>query len=77
MEEQLFKTALEFINKYEIVSYVINFHSHPDCMTKRIRIQGELEENEIAINLLDMKLDSENNWHTFSVGTIDLTLTTD
>ena len=77
MEEKLFKTALEFINKYEIVSYVINFHSHPDCMTKRIRIQGEVEENEIAINLLDMKLNSEDSWLTYSNDTIDLTLTTD
>ena len=77
MEEKLFKTALEFINKYEIVSYVINIHSHPDAHGKRIKIQGEVEENEIAIDLLDMKLNSEDNWQTYSNDMIDLTLTTD
>ena len=77
MEEKLFKTALEFINKYSIVSYVISLHSHPDCMSKRIRIQGEVSENEIAINLLDVIEDSEENWFTYSDGDMDLTLTND
>lgn len=76
MEEKLFKTALKFIRKYSIVSYVMNIHSHPDYYGRsRIRFQGEAEENETAMNLLNMKADPENNWHTFSEGEIDLTLT--
>ena len=77
MEEKLFKTALEFIKKYDIVSYVINFYSHPDCMSKRIRIQGEAVSNETAIDLLDVEFDNESNWYTYSEGNIDLTLTND
>lgn len=77
MEEKLFKTALEFINKYSIVSYVITFNSHPDCTSKRIHIHGEVAENDNAIDSLDMEFDNENKWFTFAEGEIDLTLTND
>jgi hypothetical protein len=76
MEEKLFKTVLEFIQKYSIISYVINVHSHAELYGPvRIKIQGHIHENEIAMDSLDMVEDKENEWFVFTENQIFLTLT--
>jgi len=76
MEKKLFKTALEFIEKYEIASYAINIWTHPHALSRsRIKIQGHAFENNKAMMELDIKCDGENNWYKFTENGIDLTLT--
>jgi hypothetical protein len=78
MEEKLFKTALEFIQKYSIISYVINVYPHAELYGPvRIRIQGHILENKKAMDSLDMAENKENEWFVFTENQIYLTLTKD
>ena len=77
MEEKLFKTALEFIEKYEIVSSSITIHAHPHCIGSKIRMHCNAFENYKVMLELDVVNCEEHGWYTVTENGIDLTLTYD
>jgi len=63
--EELFKIALEYVNKYSIKAYVITFN--PDAVfSHNIKLQGWDENNAKALDSLEFVFDEENNWYSYN-----------
>jgi len=73
MEEKLFKIALEYINKYSIKAYAMNFYPG-SYYGKEIKLQGDAEKNEKILESLEFVFDVENSWYVYSVDNIEITI---
>lgn len=74
--KQLFNTALDFINNYDVNAYVIKFEPRIS-FGKVIKLQGKAESNTKLLESFEFVFDVENSWYTYNTENIDITLTKD